>query len=419
MNREKHDFSTEVAILGAGPAGISAALFLARAGIEYTIFDQATFPREKICGDALSGKVADVLKKIDPTLPDKLEKAQDQFIPSWGAIFVAPNGQRLELPFQSRRRETVHASGFIGKRFHFDYLLVNMLRGQAVRKEFGAKVVDVQRVAGGVEIRFKKNGEERYCLAKMVVGAEGDRSLVARKFAGFSMEPEHTSAGIRTYFENIAGFHEQNYIELHFLKELLPGYLWLFPLPNNLANVGIGMPAYLVRRKKINLRASLLQIIKENAVMKERFKNAVMVDRIKGWRLPLATKKRKLSGDRFLLVGDAASLIDPFTGEGVGNALTSGMIAADTIKSAVAAQNFSAEFLSAYDGALYDQLWEELQLSGKLLKLVKKSWLVNLVVNKTNKSETLKETIGAMFENLDMREKLRSPLFYLKLLFNG
>ncbi|HDL18969.1 MAG TPA: geranylgeranyl reductase family protein, partial [Bacteroidetes bacterium] len=409
MNREKYDLSTDVAILGAGPAGVSTALFLARAGIEHIIFDQTTFPREKICGDALSGKVVDVLKKIDPVLRDKLEEAQGKFIPSRGAIFGAPNGQRLELPFQSRWGETVHASGFIGKRLHFDNLLVNMLHDQVTRKEFGAKVTDVHRVAGGVEIRFKKNGEERCCLAKMVVGAEGDRSLVARKFAGFSVEPEHYSAGVRTYFKNITGFHEQNYIELYFFKELLPGYFWLFPLPGNLANVGIGMPSQLVRRGKLNLKAMMLRIIKENPEMKERFKNTVMVDRIKGWRLPLGTKKRKLSGDRFLLVGDAASLIDPFTGEGVGNALTSGMVAADIIKSALARHDFSAKFLSVYDAALYDQLWDELQLSGKLLKLVKKSWLVNLVVNKANKSKTLRETIGAMFEDLDMRDKLRSP----------
>src|SRR5947207_2015215 len=77
-------------------------------------------------------------------------------------------------------------------------------------------------------------------------------------------------------------------------------------------------------------------------------------------------KKRKISGDHFLLTGDAASLIDPFTGEGIGNGMISGMIAAEQIQQAIHADRYDAAFLSSYDKKIYEALWSELKLSRKL-----------------------------------------------------
>ena len=117
-------------------------------------------------------------------------------------------------------------------------------------------------------------------------------------------------------------------------------------------------------------------------------------------------------------MGDAASLIDPFTGEGIGNAMTSGMIAAEVISKAIHEQQFDARFLSMYDEKIYETLWSELKLSHTLQKLTNKAWLFNFVVNKASKSKTLRESITCMFEDLDMRSRLRNPSFYLKLLLN-
>jgi len=163
----------------------------------------------------------------------------------------------------------------------------------------------------------------------------------------------------------------------------------------------------------------ILLKIQEHPEFKERFKNAKMVDPIKGYGLPLGSKKRKISGDNFMLVGDAASLIDPFSGEGIGNAVISGMVAAKHAGTCLAEQKFDAAFMLAYDALVYKKLWSELNLSRKMQKLVNYPFLFNIVVNKANRSKLLSETISSMFDNIDLRKRLQSPSFYFKLLFTN
>jgi flavin-dependent dehydrogenase len=212
--------------------------------------------------------------------------------------------------------------------------------------------------------------------------------------------------------------HDQNFIELHFLEELLPGYFWIFPLPNGMANVGAGMLSSVVSRKRINLKEDMLRAIANNKGIKHRFEHAEMQGKIQGWGLPLGSKKRPLSGNHFLLTGDAGSLIDPFTGEGIGNALYSGMMAAEHIQQAITQQRFDSAFLKQYDDAFYARQWDELKLSHTMQKLCNYQWLFNTVVRKANRNKVLRETISCMFEDLDLRAKLRNPLFYFKLLLN-
>lgn len=125
-----------------------------------------------------------------------------------------------------------------------------------------------------------------------------------------------------------------------------------------------------------------------------------------------------MHGDNFLLVGDAAALIDPFTGEGIGNAMLSGMVAAQIAETAVVENDFSERKLIAYDIEVYRRLWPELQMSTKLQSLVMHPWLFNYVVNKATTNEELKNLISTMFEDVDLRAKFKDPKFYLKLLFN-
>ena len=161
----------------------------------------------------------------------------------------------------------------------------------------------------------------------------------------------------------------------------------------------------------------MLELIAKDPVLKARFKNAKLEGDVKGFGLPLGSKKRPISGEGFMLVGDAASLIDPFTGEGIGNALYSGMFAAEQAARCLEANDFSAAFMQNYDHAAYQRMWSELKLSHRMQKLVNFPWLFNLVVNKARKNRTLSETISCMFEDLDMRERLKSPMFYFKILF--
>ncbi len=168
----------------------------------------------------------------------------------------------------------------------------------------------------------------------------------------------------------------------------------------------------------MNLKKLFFQLLETHPAIKERFKHAQLQGDVKLFGLPLGSKRRNLSGNNFLLCGDAAMLIDPFTGEGIGNALCSGMFAAQQAAVCVAQDNFSATALAGYDTLVYNRLWKELQLSYRMQQLINFPWLFNLVVNKANSNEALREAIMSMFEDIDLRAKLKSPKFYFKILFS-
>ncbi len=409
---------TKVLIIGAGPGGCSTALFLAKEGIESLMIDKAVFPRDKICGDALSGKVVEVFKKLDPSLVDRIA-LHPEAIDSWGVTFVAPNRKWLRVPFKNEfDKEKQQSPGFIAKRLDFDNFLVEECRKHdeiSIRE--GMTLNAFERVEGKWNCKTKEGAT---IVADLVIAADGAHSRFAKEVGKIAVEPKHYCAGLRAYYEGVEGLDNDNFIELHFIKDFLPGYFWIFPLPNGRANVGVGMRSDKVSQKKVNLKKQMLELIANDPVLKERFKNAKLEGDVKGFGLPLGSKKRPISGEGFMLIGDAASLIDPFTGEGIGNALYSGMFAAEQAARCLKANDFSAAFMAAYDQATYKRLWSELKLSHRMQKLVNFPWLFNLVVNKARKNRTLSETISCMFEDLDMRERLRSPMFYFKILFaNG
>jgi flavin-dependent dehydrogenase len=172
-----------------------------------------------------------------------------------------------------------------------------------------------------------------------------------------------------------------------------------------------------IAQNKLNLREMLNHAISEHPSLKERFKNAKPLEQMKGWGLPLGAKRRNISGDHFLLTGDAASLIDPFTGEGISNAMLSGMYAAETAIHAIHENDFSKKRLCQYDQKVYQRLAGELKLSKTLQRLCKYPFLFNMVINKAHSNQEFREMISCMFDDIDLRAKLRSPSFYLNLIF--
>jgi menaquinone-9 beta-reductase len=118
---------TDVVIIGAGPAGCSASLYLAQFGISHVILEKETYPRDKVCGDALSGKVVNQLKKLNPAWIDELKLEKKAFIPSWGVIFSAPDGNEIGIPFKHRPHEAAHSPGFVTKRIDYDHWLFQKL----------------------------------------------------------------------------------------------------------------------------------------------------------------------------------------------------------------------------------------------------------------------------------------------------
>ncbi len=413
-----YHYKTDVLIAGAGPGGATTAIFLAKEKIPHIIIDKNIFPRDKICGDALSAKTVGMLHRISPDWEKLFLSDSNTFLISRGIKFAAPNNIQLDIPFQSINTEQQRPPGFVSRRIDFDNTLVSLIDHGYSNFLSQTSLEDIAYENDGLKVTVKTGGETKYIFTKIIIGAEGRGSIVAKKLAQHKVEPKHYSAGVRAYYYGVKNMHPENFIELHFLKEMQPGYFWIFPLPNGGANVGLGMLSSAVAAKKINLKQLMLDTIEKHPVIKERFSNATLQNKIEGWGLPLGSKKRNISGERFLLTGDAGSLIDPFTGEGIGNAMVSGLVAARIIKKSLEAKNFSAAFLKQYDDELYKKLWAELKLSHYLQILSSKPWLFNFVIGKASKSRELRETITCMFENVDIRKKFTDPFFYLRILFN-
>jgi geranylgeranyl reductase family protein len=410
-------FDTDIIVLGAGPGGATASLVLGKLGHRCMLLDKATFPRDKICGDALSGKVVDTLRKIDPALVDRLA-LDPNHLPCWGLQFISPAGDVLEVPFRldyQQRKDSERAPGYIARREDFDDFLLReaLAQGNADFRP-GLSVRQVERIPGGFRLQPSQGPA---ITGRLLIAADGAHSVAAKALAGRELEPAHHSAAVRAYYSGVKDLHPDHFIELHYLRDLVPGYFWIFPLPGGRANVGLGLRSDVIAKRRLDLKKLFHQTIENHPLLRARFADAKPEGALRGFGLPLGSRKRSLSGDGYLLVGDAASLIDPFTGEGIGNAMISGSWAAKQAAAALAADRSDAAFLRTYDQNVYRQLGDELMLSYQLQRLAAYPRLFNFVVRKASRNPVLKETISCMFEDLDMRERLRQPGFYLKLLF--
>lgn len=408
---------TKVCIVGAGPGGAAAALQLAKLDIECIIVDKATFPRDKVCGDGVSGKAVYALQNIDKDMAQRLHQFPDK-LGSWGVTFVSPGRLNVDIAYKPTYDRNIDTpAGYVCKRLHFDNFMVDELRRRPEIRLFeGVAIEQYELQEGGYLV---SDAQRNFTVkAELLIIANGAHSSFTKKVANIRMQPSRYAAGVRTYYKNVKGLHAENFIELHFLSHLLPGYLWIFPLPNGEANVGMDMMSEAIIRKKINLKKLLVDTLSNDPVFKERFKDAEIMGDIEGYGLPLGSKKRKLSGYRYMLVGDAAYLVDPFTGEGIGNALYSGRIAAQQAAASLKSNDYSAKALSGYDQQIYRILGPELQLGKRLQRLVKFPWLFNVLMRIGTNNKQLKELISSMFYEVDLRKKLAQPSFYFKLFFN-
>ena len=409
----------DLIIVGAGPAGAAAALYARRRGLRTLLLDRDRFPRDKICGDALSGKSVAVLQELG--LLDKVRNLPGAAIGR--IVFGSPERVNAHVGLQHYdyrdllTGRVMPMEGFVIRRRIFDHFLFEEARRQADHCVEDFAVADLVVEDGqvrGVRGRPKGNGKISEFRGHLVLGCDGFNSIVARKAGLYRHESRHWVVALRCYYENVKDLSDQ--IELHFVDAVRPGYFWIFPLENGCANVGIGMVHEYIKRRRVNLKSALQETI-DDPGFKARFAAARPLEQPVGWNLPVGSKRRPMHGPGLLLLGDAAGLIDPFTGEGIGNALYSARLAVETAAEAREAGDFSAAFLQRYADRLWDSLGNELRLSTRLQRLGQYRPLLNLVIRKAAGNPALSQLICGMIANARPKKELANPLFYLKLLF--
>ncbi len=351
----------DVIIIGAGPAGATCALQLRHSKLNVLLIDKATFPRSKTCGDAITGRSIKTLFRCCPELVE-----QFRAFPQKTEI------KHTRLHINSHKPVDINWANeaYCCRRTDFDYALLQGVRQYAPNVQIleGFQVDDiVQDDAVPGRFLVGNSSQQRYFSTQFLVGSDGTQSIVSKKITSTRLEQNHHAGAVRAYFSGVKGLH-LNRTEVFVLPEFMPGYFWVFPLSEDTANVGFGMLTSSIARQKINLKEAVYAFIQASPELKARFDESTQVGKLEGFGLALGSRRVPMSGDHFLLIGDAASLIDPASGEGISNAIVSGKVAAETIVVAFEKQDFSAGFLKSHEKELFKNIGKELKTSTILLR---------------------------------------------------
>jgi geranylgeranyl reductase family protein len=358
----------DVIIAGAGPAGTSCALALRKSGLKVALIDKAKFPRDKVCGDAIPGLAVKVLKELDPKFLDAFSKVEKKT-----KIYTT----RFVSSYKREATKYWKNEAYNCTRFSFDAFLLNLVLKHSNIVFFPeTQITNVQNYDSHIEVITGKS----LFKASVVLVCDGAQSVLSKKLIQHSLNRNDYSAAVRTYVEGIEGIKEhQN--EVYFSKKFKPGYFWIFPVSQSISNVGFGMLSSSISKRKIRLHTAFDEVIQEFPELKQRFSEAKYIGKLEGFGLPLGTKKLPISGSRFLLCGDAASLIDPISGDGIGNAMLSAKLAAEHIIKNIASNQLGAEINLNYDKSVYKQISKELRRNTFILRLTQiLPWLPDLGV---------------------------------------
>jgi menaquinone-9 beta-reductase len=300
-----------VLVIGAGPAGAAAAAVLARAGVDVAMLDRARFPRDKTCGDAISGAGLQLLDQLGAGVA--VRNGPHAVVRHGAALF--PDGAHVLRSYAD--------PGLIVPRLQLD----DDIRLAAQRA--GATLHEGARV------------ERLLCEGEQVIGAEGPalrwhaRLVIAADGYGSVALP---ALGVRTPRGRHLGVSSTLYaratrhplgddVAEHFFEHDLPyGYAWLFPAVDGIANVGVYLTAEGYALCGRPLHELLQRFIARHP---ERFDAMTAVSKVRTWSLPLAPAPIAVSAPGLLLAGDAGHFVDPFTGEGIWQALFTGIAAAN------------------------------------------------------------------------------------------
>jgi len=315
-------------VVGAGPSGIAAAITAHARGKKVLVIDKARFPRDKCCGDGLTTGALRVLEGLgfDP-----------RSIPSWRECrdveVHSPSGRRVSMQLPD---DGTFAA--ICPRIDLDDALVALARCRGIEVREGVAFESLHSGDDGVSVTVNTapHGDDTsagrtrsvlYC--RWVIAADGMWSPVRKAVDAGDTDYRGEWHAVRQYARNVTG-PASTRLYVWFEPDLLPGYAWCFPLPDGRANLGFGILRGSARRPG-EMRSLWEDILRRPHVREALGRDAEMEDRFLAWPIPARVTRTALTRRGVLFVGDAARVSDVLTGEGIGQALTSGILAGEAL----------------------------------------------------------------------------------------
>lgn len=354
--------ASKVLIIGAGPSGTACAATLHRLGHDVTVVDKAMFPRDKCCGDGLTTNALRILDQLgfDPGRVPDWQVCSD-------VVVHSPTGRTIELALP----DVGGVFAAIAPRSQFDHALVQHCRDAGITIHEGHAFVSLSEMDTSIVVEVE--GLETFDV-DFVVAADGMWSPV-RKAMGLS------AAGylgewhaFRQYISNVTGTGATQ-LHVWFEKDLLPGYAWSFPLPGNRANFGYGILRTSERSTKF-MNDTWRDLLTRPHIREALGADFVPEDRHTAWPIPARIDEATRSSGRVLFVGDAVCATDTLTGEGIGQALETGIAAAESINSG----NSPREVRSHYSRAIDKTLLADHRMSVTLSAILARPFFARLVL---------------------------------------
>jgi geranylgeranyl reductase family protein len=350
-------YDADVIVVGAGPAGATAAYHLAQAGVDVLALEKSTFPREKVCGDGLTPRAVKQLVAMGiDTSPEA------GWIRNHG-LRILGGGMRLQLPWPDLASFPDY--GLVRPRLDFDELLARTAAKAGARLQEGmtvtGPVVDerTQRIVGVTARPTGTREPDQAFRAPVVLVADGNSSRFSLALGLQRREDRPMGVAVRRYYKSPR--HDDDWLESWLelwdgppgASRLLPGYGWVFGVGDGTSNVGLGIlntsTAFQNTDYKDLLKRWLDGMPEEWGFVED---NATGPTR--GAALPMGFNRQPHYGRGVLLLGDAGGMVNPMNGEGIAYAMESAAIAADVVVQALAKPDgpLRERTLESYSAAL-------------------------------------------------------------------
>ncbi len=337
--------SAQAVVIGGGPAGAATAWALASQGLDVVLVDKARFPRDKPCAEYLSPQGSRILSAMG--VLETVEQAGAAQLT--GMRVRSPDGGIIHGEFAAKHGFTgFRDRGLALRRRHLDPILLDAARhaGASVREgvALDSLIMVGETVVG---VRLHSDGELREVRAPLVIGADGLRSMVARKLALTARLPWPRRVAFVTHYRDVCGM--TGYGEMHVERD---GYVGLADVGHGETNVAIVVPRALAKEASGDSAGFMTRWLARHPQLERRFTGATRVSDVQVTG-PFASHARRGYAPGVALVGDAADFFDPFTGEGIYAALRGGELLGDYARDAIRAHSTRAalDALKAYDAA--------------------------------------------------------------------